>query len=96
MKQADSKNTMIILQQAATRPAAPAVPLPPEAVRTLAFAALNDLPETERQLVTTVVRNGNKPTTGAEAHAMCGFDINLFSGAMHGPKGTVRGLIAAS
>jgi len=96
MKQTDSKNTMIILQQVATRPAAPAVPLPPEAVRTLAVAALNDLSETGRQLVATVVRNGNKPATDAEAHAMCGFDINLFTAAMLEPKGTIRRLIAAS
>ena len=73
----DREATARLLEQAATRPAAPAVPMSVDDLAQLSLKAIASFPEAKQNLVIDVLRSERDPRPGAESRAMCDFNLAL-------------------
>lgn len=84
-----------ILIQIATNPASPAPPLSNDQFSALLESEFKKLPTGEQTLALPLIESAQVPTTIDGAQAVCDFYINLFSGALSGPPGTLRRFLAS-
>lgn len=95
LSERDQAATAAVLEQIATRPAAPAIPMPKAQIAVLGRTAFNRLSMPEQDLVRRTLRSGNRPQGEPAMGAMCDFDIEIYEQALAGPPGTLRSLDAA-
>jgi hypothetical protein len=94
MRKADDDNTAAVLEQVATRPAAPATPMDRGQAGALAVEALRRLPTDQRMVANMLLSEHRRPATASEAQVVCGFEINLFQAALDGPPSQIRALLS--